>query len=429
MPDLSKRHNQVPSEGIQPIAESPYGASRLVVHEHIADRAGPHYDIRLDVGNKAISFATQKGLPKPGLPVQLIRQPDHVVSYMDWEGDIPKGEYGAGKVNKAMDVPVVLKASNDYLKFTISEGKDKGTYVFMKKDDKNWLGVRKKDLEPYWAPRPKYKEIERVDRDTDYIATEKVDGAHFMAKIHPNGVSYTSQRKSITGEPIRREDNVPHLRDLKFDKKYHSMVLRGELWHDKGFNVLSGILNSKPHNAVATQQQKGQIRFAPFRIEKGPNGEESLPYAEQMKIIQELAKTQPHFFEPPAVADKPIADFYRDVGNRRGEGVVLVRKDTGENLKMKHRFDYDLRIEGFEPGKGKYKGRAIGAIRLVDRKGRYVGKVGTGIDDATREDMYRNPEKYIGSIVKVESRRPLVVKLREPSFIGFTVDKDEPDEM
>lgn len=428
--DLSTRRSQVPAEDIRPVGERGYSASRLVIQEHAAERAGKHYDIRLDFGNKAVSFATRKGLPaKPGTPIQLFRQPDHVSTYLDWEGEIPKGEYGAGKVQKAVDAPVVLKATNDKIVFTVPEGKEKGTYVLAKQDDKNWLAFKKRELEPYWAPRPKYKEISEPDSDSKYLVTEKIDGAHFLAKVNPGGLSFTSQRKSVADEIISREDNVPHLRDLKLPKKYEGMVLRGELWHDKGFNTLSGILNSKPQNAVEAQNRKGLVRFAPFRIEKGPKGEESLPYEKQLEIIREISKEQPYYFEPPKTSDRPAQEFFREVGARKGEGVILVDKQTGENLKMKHRYDYDLRIAGFEPGEGKYRDKAIGAIRLTDKSGRHVGNVGTGLDDATRIDMYRNPKRYMGKIVKVESRKPLVGKLREPSFLGMSIDKNEPDEV
>lgn len=428
--DYSKRKSQVESEGINPVPETPYSASRLVIHQHKAHKAGDHFDIRVDLGNKAVSFATRKGLPKAGEPVYLIRQPDHVVSYMDWEGDIPKGEYGAGKVVKTFESPVVMKSHNDAIHLTIPDGENKGTYVFLRKDDEQWLGVKKKDLPRAWEERPKYRETlpDKVD-DKDYFATEKIDGAHFLAALTPRGISFTSQRKSAQGELIERENNVPHLRDLKAPKKYDGFVLRGELWHDKGFNTVSGILNSKPPRAVETQKKVGLIQFAPFRIHKGPNGEENLPYEEQFKIIKEISKEFPHYFEPPRVSDKPHKDFFDEIGREKGEGIVLVNKQTGENYKMKHRYDYDLIVDSFTPGTGKYEGRAVGAINLKDKNGRMVGKVGTGLTDEMRIDMYKNPNKYVGKLVKVESRKPLIGQLREPSFLGLTTDKNDPDEV
>jgi len=430
MDELSLRKNQLTDEGISPIGEVPYSASRLVIQDHKADRAGGHLDIRLDIGNRAISFATRKGLPKEvGVPVMMFRQPDHTVSYMDWEGDIPKGEYGAGKVTKAFDAPVVLKAGNDHIHMTIPSGDNKGTYVFMRKGEVDWMVVRKKDMERFWEDRPSYKEIDKIDDESKYIASEKLDGAHFLATINPNGIAFTSQRKSVNGDLLPREDKVPHLRDLKLPKKYHGMTLRGELWHDKGFNYTSGILNSAEPKAVEKQKQIGALRFAPFRIAKGPNGEESLPYEEQLKVIKEMSDPLPHFFDPPVQPTTSIKAFFDEIGMKKGEGAVLVDKATGSFYKMKHRYDYDLLIADIIPGQGKYA-ESAGALLLKDKTGRIVGKVGTGLTDSMRVELLRNKNKYIGKqLVKVESRKPLKGQLREPSFLGFTTDKNEADEV
>lgn len=427
--DLAYRKDQVPNEGITPVGETPYSASRLVIHDHSADKAGRHLDIRFDIGNKAVSFATRKGLPTVvGKPTLLFRQPDHVLSYMDWEGNIPKGEYGAGNVSKAFDSPIVLKAGPDHIHFTITDGDNKGTYVLMKQNEKEWLAIKKKELERSWSERPSYKEEDVDGTDDDYVTTEKLDGAHFLAQINPSGVSYTSQRKNVNGDLLAREDKVPHLRDLKFDKDTHGMVLRGELWHDKGFNYTSGILNSAPTKAVEKQKQIGLMRFAPFRIDKGPNGEENLPYEDQYKIIQQIAKDQPYFFEPPKRAEGSADAFFKDIGIKKGEGIVRIHKETGQAYKKKHRYDYDLIVVEVIPGTGKYSD-AMGALLLKDKTGRIVGKVGTGFTDEQRRSIMRNANRYIGSLVKVSSRPPLAGQLREPSFLGMTTDKNEADEV
>ncbi len=427
--DLSYRRNQLVNEGVSPIKETPYSASRLVIQEHKADKAGLHSDIRFDIGNKAVSFATKKGLPtEVGKPVMLFRQPDHVVSYMDWEGDIQKGEYGAGKVTKAVDVPVVLKATNDHIHFTVPSGDNKGTYVLLKQNENEWLAVRKKDFTRHWEERPGYKELSEVDDESKYIATEKIDGAHFLATINPNGIAYTSQRKSVNGELLAREDKMPHLRDLKAPKQYHGMTIRGEVWHDRGFNYTSGLLNAAPTKAVERQKEIGPLRFAPFRIAKGPNGEENLPYEEQLKILKDLSQNFPHYFEPPRMAEKSVKAFFDEIGAAKGEGAVLVDRATGDSYKMKHRYDYDLVVHEVVQGRGKYED-AAGALVLKDKTGRIVGKVGTGFTDDVRYDIINNPQKYIGKLVKVQSRKPLRGSLREPSYLGLTTDKNEPDEV
>jgi len=70
----------------------------FVVHEHRARRAGLHYDLRLELEGVLKSWAFRKMPPtKPGIRRLGIPQPDHSLSYAEFEGVIKEG-YGAGVV-------------------------------------------------------------------------------------------------------------------------------------------------------------------------------------------------------------------------------------------------------------------------------------------------------------------------------------------
>jgi bifunctional non-homologous end joining protein LigD len=130
---------------------------RFVIQKHAATRL--HYDLRLEVGGVFKSWAVTKGPSLDPKDKRLaVETEDHPLEYGDFEGTIPKGEYGGGTVLLwdrgflAVDGDAAKALRKGELRFTLVGEKLQGSWVLVRlRKDRgggkrtNWLLIKRHD--------------------------------------------------------------------------------------------------------------------------------------------------------------------------------------------------------------------------------------------------------------------------------------------
>ena len=119
-------------------------SGRFVIQRHQATRL--HYDFRLEMDDVLKSWAVPKEPPtQPGIRRLAVQVEDHELSYIDFEGRIPEGEYGAGTVEIWDKGTYKLKNRDEkIIEFTLDGSRLKGKYALINFKENNWLLIKKK---------------------------------------------------------------------------------------------------------------------------------------------------------------------------------------------------------------------------------------------------------------------------------------------
>ena len=228
-----------------------------------------------------------------------------------------------------------------------------------------------------------------------------------------------------------------------------NVVLDGELTVvDEEGNMLdrktgNGILNKTVVETVS-DEEVARVRFTAWDLidvcdfDKGVDKRTGVERLSRLRAIPanplfEVVQT----FE---IADLEEAqELFRTQLAKGEEGIILKNNDhpwedkrSKQCVKMKEVIEMDLKIVGFAEGTGKASGMT-GAIQVENDDGSIKSNVGTGLDDATRIDIWARQEELIGTIVTVKcngviSRKGADSKsLFLPVFVELRLDKTESD--
>ena len=455
---------------------------QFVIQEHHASAL--HWDFRLEHDGVLVSWAIPKGLPvDKGNNHLAVHTEDHPMEYATFEGTIPSGEYGGGKVIlwdagtydeikwSDREVMVVLhgqKAKGQYVLFATASAAGKGGGG--RGQGRNWMVHRMDDNAADYEPppreiRPMLATLGTLPKDDDAWAYEfKWDGIRAIGHVDGGRLRIRSRN----GNDL--SSSFPELRALGEQFGSRQAIVDGEIvaFDDQGrprFQRLQPRIHAADaHKAkrLAAEQPVVYVLFDLLYLEGRLLV--TLPYLERRRRLEALglekAATGAWTLSPRF--DGPGSDILRASREQGLEGVLAKRLDSpylaGKRsptwTKVKNILMQEVVIGGWTPGGGHRQGK-FGSLLLglpSDAGLEYVGQVGTGFSDAVLEDLMGTlkglrsdanpfttevPRQYRSVATWVEpklvgevsfSEWTMDRRLRHPSWRGLRDDK-RPDEV
>jgi bifunctional non-homologous end joining protein LigD len=431
--------------------------ARFVVHLHHA--RSRHFDLRLQVGDTLRSWAVPKGPSlDPSHKRLAIQVEDHPLSYGSFEGTIPEGHYGAGQVqiwDQGRWTPVgdarrALRSG--HLRFSLEGTRLHGSWSLVR--------TRLSGKKPQWLLMKSRDEAARIgdEADDSPLSKRRSNGPCRSATVprarHP-ATRRASLPKSIGLQLARLADRAPEgddwLHEVKFDGYRVLLWRNGEVvritsrgaqnWTDR-LSAAVAAIHTLPctrcvlDGELVSLDAAGHSSFQGLQQAFGDGREQNLTIMvfDLLYLDGEDLRAQPQLARKQALqnllrrARAPLhyTDHIVGAGSEAAkhacseglEGIVSKRLYApyeegrgGAWLKVKCVQSDEYAVVGYTRGKG---ARASLGSLLVARPGddgrswHYVGRVGTGLDDALlREFRQRMRETTSPSLAQAPTRAQL----------------------
>ena len=384
--------------GDAPDAAADGRTARFVVQEHHARSL--HWDLRLERDGVLASWAVPKGIPPDPRKNHLaVRTEDHPLEYLDFHGEIPAGEYGAGtmaiwdrgtyETHKWRDKEVMV---------TFHGERVAGRYVLFRTDGNNWM-IHRMDppADPDREPMPERIEPmlartgELPPDDGRWAYEIKWDGVRAIGYVDGGRLRLASRNgRDIT-------PRYPELRELGRALAGRQAVLDGEVvaFDAEGrpsFQRLQSRMHLTSEHAVRRLSQSEPVAYIIFDL-LWLDGHSlmALPYAERRERLLALGLNGPTWQTPAShigdgaalLAAARARGLEGIVGKRLDCPYAAGRRSTGW-VKVKNVREIDVVVGGWLEGEGRRNGR-LGALVVgfyEDGELRYAGRVGSGFDEA-----------------------------------------------
>lgn len=447
MRDASKTPEPVPA------AKPAVGqGNTFVIQEHHARRL--HYDFRLERDGVLVSWAVPKNLPETTSVNHLaVHTEDHPLEYGGFEGVIPKGEYGAGKVIIWDSGTYDAEKFNDSAEkgeviVNLHGSKISGRYALIQTNGDQWLAHRMKDQKVFEfdtiAPMLATHGSVTALKAGQWAFEGKWDGYRLLIEADHGAFRVRSRR----GREVTQE--YRELRWLADDLADHHVVLDGE----------AVVLDSSGVPNFHEMQNRGRgsrVEFWAFDL-LYLDGRSLLRarYRDRRKLLEMLAAGSRLIV--PDLLPGDGREALEHSAERGLEGVIAKKRDSTYQpgrrssswIKDKHWNTQEVVIGGWKAGEGG-RSSGIGSLLMgIPTAGglHFAGRVGTGFTDRdlanlkkTLAPLHTDESPFDPPLPRSEARgvtyvRPELVgevrysewtpddRLRQSSWRGLRPDKE-----
>ncbi|HYT51031.1 MAG TPA: DNA ligase D, partial [Gaiellaceae bacterium] len=431
----------------------------FVVQRHDARRL--HYDFRLERDGALASWAVPKGVPlDTGQRALAVHVEDHPLDYAGFEGEIPKGQYGAGTVEiwDSGTYELVEEKKDGGLTVRLHGKRLEGTWTLVPAhldgNEKNWLLLKKREEGAEqqqqardYSPMLATLGDQEVPKGPGWLFEVKWDGFRALARVSQGEATLTSrQGNDLTQRFATVTKEIPKA------VKTPDCVLDGEVCalDEQGRSSFSLMQQGKPGTPI--------VYFVFDLLELDGEPLVDLPLTERRKRLEKLlerrnktVRLSEAFEDGEALYEAAKQQNLEGIMAKRADSRYAVGRRTRDWLKVKTHGRQEFIIAGYTKGQGRRAG-TFGSLVLAVRRGpnlEYVGNVGTGFTGEEIEKLLtklrplerktppfnevpKMPKVRKGDVVWVEPKLVCEVefaewthdgRLRAPSYQGLREDK------
>jgi DNA ligase D-like protein (predicted ligase)/DNA ligase D-like protein (predicted polymerase)/DNA ligase D-like protein (predicted 3'-phosphoesterase) len=394
------------------------GGSAFVVHRHHASRL--HYDLRLEQKGVLRSWAVPKGLPpRPGIKRLAVSVEDHPLEYLNFEGVIPKGEYGGGTMWKfALGRHELTKEKKDGFYFRLHSRELNGEYRVYHTKENQWLLERldtpqidwlREQIQPMFAST-----AEKLPGGGDYLYEVKWDGIRALITLDEgeirirgrNGMDFTKQ--------------FPELLNAEQSFRATSAVFDGEIvcLDSEGKphfrDVISRMHQSTDGGVERAKAANPAVCYVFDCLYLDGRAIVNEPLARRREWVADaVRKGSPYRVSETFDDGASLLEAVRNMGlegimAKKRDSVYLPGKRSETWQKIKTRQTMECVIIGYMPGKGTREA-GFGSLHLAQPANgglKYMGRVGSGFDDRSLSSIYAELKRLTTSTRPVKERPP-----------------------